>query len=214
MPTIYEAKLDGSNAIRYFHFSLVGFYLNQAYDHAIQAKEDHGDGVLLASSIVGIMFSSMALEAFVNEMSEDIIPKEELNDFLHLRKAYKHGKKESSLVAKTRILFEKRFSHPLSIEHLNGIENLASLRNNLVHYKLSELAGKYIMPPVKTTQLGDGRYMTTLDFMAQPERVDPPFLLRISGYAAADCFNTALSVINSWGALLGEPDNTPGLKRI
>ena len=211
MPVIYEAKVDGSNAVSYYHISLIRFYLDQAYEYAIKSKEEHKDGRLLASSIIAIMFSAMALEAFANEMSEDLIPEEELNDFIRLRKAYKQKDQESSLAAKLRILFERKHNHTLEETLLSDIEKLVSLRNNLVHYKLSELAAKYIMPPVKQTILSNGRVMTTLDFMAQPERIEPPFIQQVSGYAAVNCFNIALLTVNAWGTLSGELDNVPGL---
>lgn len=214
MPIVYEAKIDGSNAVRYFHISLIRFYLDQAYEHAAKSKEGHEEGLLLASSVIGIMFSAMALEAFANETSEDLIPKEELNDFVRLRKAYKQNEQESSLAAKLRILFERKHNFSLEEEQLNGIEKLVSLRNNLVHYKLSELAGKNIMPPPKHTKLSNGGFMTTLDFTVQPERVEYPFIQQVSGDAAASCFNIALLLINLWGNLSGEPDNVPGLKII
>ncbi|MDO9204119.1 hypothetical protein [Methylotenera sp.] len=214
MPTVYEAKIDGSNAVRYFHFSLIRFYLDQAYEHAIKSKEDDKEGRLLASSVIAIMFSAMALEAFANEISEDLIPKEELNDFVRLRKAYKQIEQESSLAAKLRILFERRHNHSLGETQLNDIENLVSLRNNLVHYKLSELAGRYIMPPAKQTNLGNGQFMTTLDFTLMPVRIEPPFIQQVSGDAAVNCFNIALLIINAWGNLSGELDNVPGLEVI
>lgn len=214
MPTVYEAKIDGSNAVRYFHFSLIRFYLDQAYEHANKSKEGDKEGRLLASSVITIMFSAMALEAFANEISEDLIPKEELNDFVRLRKSYKQKEQESSLVAKLRILFERRHNHSLGEDQLNGIEKLVSLRNNLVHYKLSELAGKYIMPPPQHTNLGNGQFMTTFDFTMMPERIEPPFVQQVSGDAAVCCFNIALLVINLWGTLSSSQDNVPGLKII
>lgn len=214
MPTVYEAKIDGSNAVRYFHFSLIRFYLDQAYESAIKSKEDDKSGRLLASSVIAIMFSAMALEAFANEISEDLIPKEELNDFTRLRKAYKQKEQESSLAAKLRILFELKHNHSLGAELLYDAEKLVSLRNNLVHYKLSELAGKYIMPPAKKTKLSNGEFMTTLDLTMMPERIVPPFIQQVSGEAAVSCFNIALLIINSWGNLSGELDNVPSLEII
>lgn len=156
----------------------------------------------------------MSIEAFVNEMSEEIIPKEELKDFIYLRKAYRKNKNESSVAAKARIIFEKKLNETLNEELLKGIEEVISLRNNLVHYKLSELAEKYIMPPVESIPTEDGKHMTMLDFTTQPERVEPPFIQKVSGIAAANCFNSALSLINEWGILHGEEDNVPGLEKI
>lgn len=213
MPVLFESKLDGSNAIRYFHYSLIRLYLDQAHEHALKARDGDRDH-LLASSIITIMFSAMSLEAFANEISEDLIPNEEVNDFVRLRKAYKQKEQESSLVAKLRILFERKHKEALSAEQINNIEALVTLRNNLVHYKLSELAGKYILPPPKQTRLGDNLSMVTLDFTQTPERVEPPFINLVNDGAALRSFNTALNIINTWGRLSGELDNVPGLQTL
>lgn len=37
MPKIFEARLDGSEAIRYFPYPVVGFYLRAASDYAEEA---------------------------------------------------------------------------------------------------------------------------------------------------------------------------------
>ncbi|MEW7995293.1 MAG: hypothetical protein AB2652_11195 [Candidatus Thiodiazotropha endolucinida] len=214
MPTIFEAKMDGSNAIRYFHISMVRFYLDQAYENCSKAKEDCQEGLLLASSVTGIVFSAMSIESFVNEVCEDVIPKEELKDFIHLRRSYRKEKGESSVAAKVRILFKLKFDQDVPEIIMAGIEETISLRNNLVHYKLSEMAGKYILPPVAKTPTSDGQFMHTIDFTVKPERVEPPFIQKVSGLAAASCFNSALSLINEWGSLHGEKDSIPGLQKI
>ncbi|WP_223423562.1 hypothetical protein [Alcanivorax limicola] len=104
MPVIYEGRTDGSNGVRYVHISLVRFYLDQAHENALSAKLEHQDGIVLSTSIVGILFSAMSIEAFVNEICEDIIHADEINDFIHLRKKYKKINGESSVGAKVRIL--------------------------------------------------------------------------------------------------------------
>lgn len=213
MPTIYEAKFDGSNGVRYFHISLVRLYLDQAYKYALEVKRN-GDENMLASAITAIVFSAMALEAFINEVSEDVIDKEELNQFIRFKRPYKMEGGEGSVCAKYRIIFEKKFNHVLEEEVKKSIKALIELRNNLVHYKLTELAGKFIMPPVKHTPTGDGGIMSTLDFMVKPERVEPPFISKVHPKAAVNSFNTALFVINKWGEMLGAKDYVPGLEEI
>lgn len=213
MPTIYETKLDGSRGVRYFHISLVRLYLDQAHKNAIEASVAENENPLF-SCITAIVFSAMALEAFINEVSEDVIDKDELNRFIHLKKPYQIKGKEGSVCAKYRILFEKSFNHELEEEIKNSIRALIELRNNLVHYKLTELAGKFIMPPVKHTPTGDGGMMSTIDFMVEPERVEPPFLSKVNSVAAVEGFNTAYSVINKWGTMLGAEDYVPGLEKI
>ncbi|MFM1897361.1 MAG: hypothetical protein RLZZ385_2435 [Pseudomonadota bacterium] len=214
MPLIYEAKMDGSNAVRYFHLSLVRFYLDLAYEYSLKSKKEHKDGVLLASSIIGILFSSMSLEAFVNEVSESVIPKNELNDFIRLRKKYKKGKGESSVTTNLKILFKLKFGENVDPEAIEGIETTMDLRNNLAHYKLSELAGKYILPPVKKIESANGQIMHAIDFTVQPEKVEPPFVQKVTSTAAINCFNSSLGIIKKWGALQGEEDNVPGLEII
>jgi hypothetical protein len=213
MPTIYEAKFDGSNGVRYFHIPLVRLYLDQAHKNAMDANITENDNPL-ASSITAIVFSAMAIEAFINQVSEDVIDKEELNKFFHLRKPYQIKDKEGSICAKYRILFEKRFNYELEEEVKSSIRSLIELRNNLVHYKLTELSGKFIMPPVKHTPTGDGGMMSTIDFMVEPERVEPPFLTKVNSAAAVEGFNTAYSAVSRWGAMLGVEDYVPGLQRI
>jgi hypothetical protein len=215
MPVIYEGKTDGSNGVRYVHISLVRFYLDQAHEHAVKARLDHQAGVVLPASIVGILFSAMSIEAFVNEICEDIIPSGEINHFVHLRKKYKKANGESSVGAKVRMLFESKFNQAVPDDIAAEIEETVSLRNNLSHYKLSELAGKLIMPAVVETPCPNGGLsMYTVDFMAKPERVEPPFVQRVTGHAAVRCFNSALRLINYWGELHGESDSVPGLSVI
>lgn len=215
MPIVYEGTTDGSSGVRYVHISLVRFYLDQAYENALKAKLEHEDGALLSESIVGILFSAMSIEAFVNEICEDIIPRHEIDDFIHLRKKYKKVYGESSIGAKVRILFELKFDQVVPDEIKAGIEETVSLRNNLSHYKLSELAAKLIMPAVVETPCPDGGLSKfTVDLMAEPERVDPPFVQRVTGHAAVKCFNSALHLINYWGQLHGQGDNVPGLSVI
>lgn len=215
MPVIYEGKTDGSNGVRYIHISLVRFYLDQAHENAVKAKIEHQDGVLLPASIIGILFSAMSVEAFVNEICEDVIPTDAINDFIRLRKKYKKAKGESSVGAKVRILFEEKFHKVVPDEIRAEIEETVSLRNNLSHYKLSELAAKLIMPAVaETPSLDGGLSMYSVDFTAEPERVEPPFVQRVTGLAAVECFNSALRLINYWGELSGESDNVPGLSVI
>lgn len=214
MPIVYEGKLDGSSGVRYFQYSLVGFYLDQAFEHASKAKDHCRPGILQASSIIGIMFSVMALEAFINEISEDLIPAEELDDFIFLKRKYRKQSGESSVSAKLRVLFKLKYNQDIEGVLLENVEASVQLRNNLVHYKLTELAGKFIMPPIESIKAQDGRIMSCIDFTSEPERIDPPFISKVNGDAAANCFNSTLLIINYWGELKGVSDNVPGLVKI
>ncbi|GAB1258690.1 hypothetical protein [Aurantivibrio plasticivorans] len=111
-------------------------------------------------------------------------------------------------------MFDKKFNYKLEKQLTQHIIKLANYRNNLVHYKLSDTAGKLIMPPIKHTQLEDGGAISTIDFMAKPKRFEPPFVNSINSKSAVSGFNTALSVILKWGKLSGVDDCIPGLSII
>lgn len=211
MPTIFEANFDGSDAIRYFHISLVRMYLDQAYKNATESCSTEQE---LVFSITSIMFSAMALEAFVNEMSEDVIEKNNLNAFIRMRSPYKKNFGEGEVCAKIRILFKEKFNYLLEECDIKSIMDLVNNRNNLVHYKLTDTAGKLIMPPVKHSYFEDGRVMSTIDFTLTPKRMEPPFVESINSRSAVSGFNTVLQIILKWGELLGVDDYVPGLRLI
>tara|TARA_R110001592_G_scaffold232050_1_gene489338 strand:+ start:27973 stop:28311 length:339 start_codon:yes stop_codon:yes gene_type:complete len=111
-------------------------------------------------------------------------------------------------------MFKTKFECELPNEIKQKVEKLISLRNNLAHYKLTDLAGKFIMPPATTMPVEGGGFMTTLDFTQQPERIEPPFIQSVTGHAAAESFNCALEVINMWGRMQEIDDSVPGLEPI
>lgn len=213
MPTVFEANFDGSDTVRCFHISLVRLYLDQANENA-RASISSGADAELVRSITAIMFSAMALEAFVNEVSEDVIENNEMDNFVRLKKPFKIQKNEGSICAKLRIIFERKYKYELEDEYTDRIIELANYRNSLVHYKLTDTAGKIILPPVTHTKLDDGRTMSTIDFMAKPKRIEPPFIYRINSKSAVSAFNAALTVILLWGNLSGIEDSVPGLSVI
>jgi hypothetical protein len=213
MPTIFEAKA-GENSVHYIQHSLIRFYIDQSHSNALIALKNHQSNIMQAESIVAIMFAAMTLEAFVNEIAEDVVEEPNLNDFFRLRKEYRIENGESSLTAKIRILFHLKHNLLPDETLKEQIGMLVTIRNNLIHYRLSDLAGKRILPPMKKEAMPDGTYMTSIDFMAAAENVVPPFIQKITGMAAAESFNTALSLLKTWGELAGEPDNVPGLSQI
>jgi len=214
VPVLYEARFDGSEAIRHYHVSIIRFYLDQAYEYSAQAKRDDEEGVLLASSVIGLMFSVMALEAFINEVAEDVFHEKELVDFTRLRRGYRCLAGESTVMAKLRILFDRRHGVAVNEELMTSIGYAISLRNNLTHYKLSELSGKHVLPPPGKVDGSDGEFMHVVDLTVEPETVIPPFIEKVTGGAAADAFNAVLNVIKEWGKLQGVIDSVPGLDRI
>lgn len=213
MPIVFEANFDGSDTVRYFQISLVRLYLDQAHKYATDSKNEGVDRELV-SSITSIMFSAMALEAFVNEISEDVIEKDNLDNFIRLRAPYKMKSGEGSICAKIRILFDTKFKYSLEGDSIRSVIELANFRNSLVHYKLTDTAGKIIMPPVKHMPLEGGGVMSTIDFMVEPKRVEPPFVDKINSKSAAAGFNTAMMMILKWGELMGVEDFVPGLSVI
>ena len=213
MPTIFEAKA-GENSIQYFHYSMVRFYLDQSFEYAIKAKEGHIENTLQANTIIAIVFAAMALEAFVNEIADGLIDKEELDHFIRLRKGYHKPAGVSSLVYKINIVIEKTNGSSLSPELNKRVENLVDLRNNMSHYKMSELTGKRILPPMRKTTLPNGEAFTTIDFMVEPIQVLPPFIAKVTAKAAVESFNTALAVLGYWGKARGVENVVPGLQEI
>ena len=177
--------------------------------HSLESIKLHEEGRLYSFSIIGIVFSAMSLEAFLNEISEDIIPDSESNDFNYSRGAYKTKKNESSIGSKCKHLFRIKHDYHMDEQTVEDIERLVDLRNSLVHYKPTEMSTKLILPSVS-----NGTGMFTVDFMAEPVRVEPPLIQRISGDMPAKCFNTSLSVIRKWGELSGIIDIVPDLELI
>lgn len=208
MPTIFEASTDGSNSKWYKHHSLVRFYLEQAQCFSVQARKEHFEGAMMASSIVGILFSAMSLEAFCNETSEGVFEEEELNDFQYCKGRFKTRK--SSAVSKINYLFIEAFEDGVSEQLLSRAREVFSLRNNLSHYKLSEMATVFEGPPIgDRSTCPDGPFV--IDFQSEIKKTNPALVERITGNAAVESFNTALEIIREWGKRNGIEDNVPGL---
>lgn len=212
MPLIYRVNLNGSNAIRYFPVPLTEFYLHQAHKNAHVSRTEHNPIEALAHRVSAILFASMALEAFANELSEDVIPREQTKEFNSLKGAYRKKKGEPEICAKLRILFAVQHHHVLDPLMEGRMRRLVSLRNNLVHYKLSESSGKHFLPPTQDTRMEGGRCVA--NFTSEPERIEPPFIEGADNASAVEGFNTALLIINQWSALSGEPSYVPDLAEI
>lgn len=204
MPTIFEARMDGSEAIRYFHVPMVGFYLSSAFEYATSLSQTDDPILKLRNTISTITFSAMTLEAFINEVSENEIRSDLRDEFDRGQKKYKKPQGQSSIRFKfCRLLLDKhQFEAPL--EFADKLELLANLRNTLVHYKLSETAGKAIMEPVTKTVLRDGEAMFTIDFTKPPRRVEPPFLDKISPEAGLKSYSIAIDALKIWLELEGD----------
>lgn len=197
MVTIFEGSID-DDCVHYEHHSLVLFYLDQAERCAGVAANNHVDGRLQSNSIVAIVFAAMCIEAFVNETAEGIFSKDELDNFSFLRGSFKNRSKSSSLAKKLDLLFQEAFQFEVPRSILDAVEDLVRLRNNLVHYKMTDTATKIIYPPLVQTETSDGMKMTTVDFVQKPKRVIPPFVQAVTGDAADRSFKTAISVLELW----------------
>ncbi|GEM_PF-5375940 len=200
MPTVFSAKLDGSEAIRYFHVSLVIYYLRQASDHAKNAAVVSEREAKFKDSLLAIMFASLCLEAFANEMAENSLSSEKLDEF-------QKKDRSMSVDSKIQLLFNEQWSTDLSAHEspLREVKELFRLRNKLVHYKFSEAAAKAYMPPVETRRLDGGGFMTTIDFMKQPNRIEPSLVESVDERDAARSYNAALRVIKLWNEKAGAP---------
>jgi len=203
MPTVFETRFDGSNAIRYFHVPIANFYLNSALSYAKEAQEEAKDDLPLRRIICAITFSAMTLEAFINERSDDVIPSADKNAFDRAQKPFKKPSGQSAVAYKYQSLVKLKYESETPLEIITGIEDLIATRNMLVHYKPSDTAGKYIMPPPAKTPTDDGNMMLTIDFMLQPVRIEPPFLQRLTAGAAAEAYNSVLSAMKYWYELGG-----------
>lgn len=200
MPTIYETKFDGSNAVGYFHFPIISFYLNSAHKYASSAvSQEEWGPASLQDVVIAVSFSSMTIEAFVNELAEDVISGEERESFDKTRHPYRKPRGESAVLYKYRELVRKRYMQEIPEELAREISDLVAVRNTLVHYKPQETAGRVIYPPNRRT---DG--WVSIDFMAKPIRVEPSFVQRLSHAEAAHAYNAALHTLTHWHKLKGD----------
>src|SRR5271170_5142888 len=108
MPIVFSARLDGSEAVRQFHISLVAFHLREARRHALaSASMPKGEEQHFAEALLAVLLSALCLEAFSNEMAEGVISAQELPDFLKIRRRFRKPKAyRSSVTWKIACLFE------------------------------------------------------------------------------------------------------------
>lgn len=208
MPIIFSAKLDGSEAVRYTHVSLVTFYLRQARAHAISARSISGEEEQFSESLLAVILAALCLEAFANETGENVLPNCDVNDFLVSRRRYRKPKGLGSVSWKVITVFEKKWAHVLSHDcpHLQDVESLFEMRNALVHYAFGESAAKsYLPPPTSTANEATGEFMTTFNLMQQPTRIEAPLVAHVNAGAAARAYNTALQVLKLWNQKANAP---------
>lgn len=156
MPVVFSAKLDGSEAVRFSHVSLVIFYLRQARARAVAASSLPPGEEQFGEALLAIILAALCLEAFANEWGENILESSELADFMKCRRAYRMPRGIGSVAWKLSIVFEKKWglTLPRDAGLLPEVDALFDMRNALVHYKLSESAAKtYLPPPPRRSQI-------------------------------------------------------------
>lgn len=214
MPTILTAAMDGSPVVRFHHLSLISHYLQIAYRHADPTDSSAGDLDDLSRAIIAITFSAMTFEAFANEVAEDTFSDAELQNFISLKGQFKKPKGITGIGHKMALLFSKKLYPPLPAAIAAGIDELVQLRNSLVHYKLSDMAGKSYHPPMRSTPMADGGLMWSVNFMERAVRVEPPFLAKVNKQAAIRSYNTAYDFACLWSSLQSPPSEPRGFKRL
>jgi hypothetical protein len=153
------------------------------------------------------------LEAFVNEMGENILSPADLKDFLMSRKGFHKPDGIAAVTWKLISLFERQWGERLEAADalVGGVEALFQLRNALVHYKYGESAAKsYLPPPAQLTTPETGQLMTVFDFMQQPTHVEEPLVSRVHPQAAVRAYNTALRVLQKWNERASAPAGALG----
>jgi hypothetical protein len=207
MPTVFTAKLDGSAAVRYFPISLAVFHLRHAFLHATAAQRATEGEPKFKEALLSIVFASLCLEAFANEMAEETLKPDELEDFFWLRRQFRSKVRAPSVVSKIRLLFERRWSAKLSLQAspLKELGELFDLRNLLVHYRLTESAAKTYLPRGSIRTESDGASVTQIDLTTQPTRVEPSLVEKVNERRAADSYNAALRVLKAWNGYAGAP---------
>jgi hypothetical protein len=209
MPIVFSAKLDGSEAVRHYHISLVAFYLREARRHALAcASMPKGEESHFSEGLLAILLSALCLEAFSNEMAESVIAEHELPDFFKMRRRFrKPSAYRSSVTWKTACLFEAKWAHALDTDTLlvSRIESLFELRNALVHYNLTASAGRMHLPAPAQIPVEGGGMMTVIDFEQTATRVEKPLISTVDAKSAKQSYNTSLAVIRLWNRLANAP---------
>jgi hypothetical protein len=168
----------------------------------------HAGEELFSEALLAVILAALCLEAFVNEMGEEILPSADLKDFLMSRRKYQKPDGIGAVSWKIITIFDKKWSYTLSPgdQLLQDVESLFDLRNALVHYKLGESAARsYLLPPTRIANEETGEVMTTFDFMQRATRVEQPLVSRVNTGAAVQAYNAALRVLKLWNEKADAP---------
>ncbi len=144
---------------------------------------------LAEHSVLGLVYSAMSVEAYANEIAEELIPYKDLSDFDFCRGDYEPPKKfgrVSRPAWKWKLLFE-RVGRPIDLSDplLIGVERVANDRNSLVHYQMSKSATTIVHKPPRE----ENGMWVMWEAGAEPERVVEsrvPKLLQAESAAGAE----------------------------
>lgn len=104
---------------------------------------------LAEHAVLALIYSAMAIEAYANQMAEELIPFAELSDFGFCQGRFKPEVGRVSTPAwKWKLLFDQ-IGHPIDMADplLKGVARVAADRNSLVHYQLSRSATTIVHKP-------------------------------------------------------------------
>jgi hypothetical protein len=208
MPVVFSAKLDGSEAVRFSHVSLVAFYLRQSRSRAVAASSLPTGEEQFSEALLAVILAALCLEAFANEWGENVIESNELADFMKCRRAYRMPEGMGTVAWKLSIVFEKKWglTLPRDTGLLHEVDALFDTRNALMHYKLGESAAKtHLPPPAQISDPETGAFMTVIDFELAPTRFEEPLVRRVNATLAARSYNTALRAVKLWNEKAGAP---------
>lgn len=214
MPIEFSARLDGTETYRYNHVPIVSYYLNSARQYAVLAESEQAQEPRLLASISAIVYSAMAIEAFINERAEDEIPDSEREDFDKCRKKYQREKGVLSIPFKFKTLVSIKFGVNVPEEISASLKQLIERRNTLVHYKRNETAGKVHLPGPTREETPGGSIRILWSLVAEPVDIDPPFIQMIGPVSAAESHNASLAAIRFWLRQCGAEDQLAGYNEI
>ena len=201
MRVVFETDGAGTSPVQYLHCPLNRYYLRQSADHATAAQQCATREQIFNEALLAVIFASLCLECFANERAEDGLEGKDLKDFL------RPGGR--TVPAKLKTLFHKTLKVGLSMKKspLKEVEELFDLRNRLVHYKLTESAGKAHMLPSRVEEFANGIAMK-IDFTAPATKIEQPLIESVNARVAAESYNAALALMKQWHLEEKAPPNS------
>lgn len=208
MPVVLEGSLGGGS-VRYRPIPLVGLCLRSARRSTEAAlavpvvNKKLEERIELA--ILAVVWSALALEAGANQFAEDVLPKNNLDDFMWCRKSFSKPPRVSQTVWKWHKLFiegpkvDISLSDPLFV----AAEYLVQARNRLSHYRLKDTSQKIYYPPVHVPEAQDGKlYFVSFDVWRadmEPDKVEPSLVEKeLLADKPKEHFGAAWNVFHKW----------------